>query len=45
MSEKNSLGPGNTESSLGAPAYVIALEGAVVLRLSAYSVLLLFLSA
>lgn len=45
MSEKNSLGEGNTESSLGAPAYVIALERAVVLRLQAYAVLLFFLSA
>jgi hypothetical protein len=45
VSDKNSLGEGNTESSLGAPAYVIALDRAVVLRLAAYGVLLLFLSA
>lgn len=45
MLEKKSSDIRNTESSLGVPAYVIALDRAVVLRLAAYGVLLLFLSA
>ncbi|MDP2211424.1 MAG: DUF3267 domain-containing protein [Candidatus Aquicultor sp.] len=45
MSDRNSFHIGNTESSLGTPAYVVALDRAVVLRLAAYGVLLLFLTA
>jgi len=45
VSESTSLDPAVTDPAAGAPVYVFDLAGGVMLRLSAYSVLLCFLAA